>query len=99
MKIINRIKEKLMNEATLEYIHQQREANYNYVMEHREDLINMFPGCWVSVQNQQTGMANYSLDYIMKSLRTEGTLAPDMLFAFAEDYHFTVVGSVGDLDG
>ena len=83
----------LENTTRLKKIADEKKKNYEWILENKEEIINSFPNCWIIVDNQITGIADYSLDYIMKIMKNQESVSPSALYVFGDVYHFHIVSS------
>ena len=93
---VENLKNRVMKDLERQMVEDERLRNYEWVMENKAEVIDSFPGFWIAIQNQRTGIANHSLDALYRTLRIAGDLKPDMLFAYCDEFHFTLVASFGD---
>ena len=96
VSMIDKLRAKIMSDVEEVLVNAEREKNYEWLLENKEDLINTHPSRWIAILDQRAGIVNYSLDYIFRTLRMSNELNSSMLFVFADEHHFTVVSGYGE---
>lgn len=69
---------------------QLEQANHDWIVNNKEELVANYPNYWVYVVNQNVRLAHYQLEVLMQLLVNSGELEIENHFAYCNDYHFFI---------